>query len=243
MALRIGQVLNMPLDRLFQESKRLDPELPILMVCNSAYRSSLAAGIMQKLGFKHVANLEGGSQAWIEAGLPTLGSDSYSKPSPGIFVNLPERMSPEDLAGRIMDLPGTLDVVDIRPAWQFAEYHIPGSVNLPVHELMGNPAFLNDRRPLVIVCRDGSISAAIGGVLIQKSQRPIRYLSGGIMRYYDEIMRPRGIISDRMTPLTPSIPETPSGAFEKQPQIPKEAPPAPAKPETAPVKKKKSAGC
>ncbi|MBW2285907.1 MAG: MBL fold metallo-hydrolase [Deltaproteobacteria bacterium] len=173
MSLRIGDVLNMPLNRLFREAHRLDPSLPVLMVCNSAYRSSLAAGIVQKLGFEDVRNLEGGSQAWIDAGLPTYGAEASKKTSPGVFVNLPERMSPQDLARWITDLPGSIEVVDIRPAWQFAEYHIPGAVNAPVQDVMTNPVYLVGKRPLVIVCRDGSLSAAVGGALVQKSPRPV----------------------------------------------------------------------
>ncbi|MBN1106293.1 MAG: MBL fold metallo-hydrolase, partial [Deltaproteobacteria bacterium] len=79
MGLRIGDVLNLPIDRLFTEAKRLDPAMPVLMVCNSAYRSSMAAGVMQQLGFMDVRNLEGGSQAWIDAGLPTFGAASDQK--------------------------------------------------------------------------------------------------------------------------------------------------------------------
>ncbi|MFC1823512.1 rhodanese-like domain-containing protein [Thermodesulfobacteriota bacterium] len=243
MAVRIGNVLNLPLDSLFKESKRLDPSMPVLMVCNSAYRSSLAAGIMQKIGFKDVRNLEGGGEAWIKAGLPTYGaSTTSSSSSHGIFINLPERMSPEDLAKRLMDLPGSIDVVDIRPDWQYAEYHIQGSFNVPVQELLANPVYLNDKRPLIIVCRDGSISAAVGGALIQKTPRSIRYLSGGVMRYYDEIVRPKGIMSDRMSPASPSQTGTPSKRPELPSQTPQKAPPA-AAPKSAPEKRKKSAGC
>jgi rhodanese-related sulfurtransferase len=213
------------------------------MLCNSAYRSSLAAGIMKKMGFKDVRNLEGGSQAWIDAGFPTYGSDSAKKATtPGAYVNLPEHMSPEDLAKRLMDLPGTIDVLDIRPAWQFTEYHIPGSINVSVPELMGNPVYLSDRRPLVIVCRDGSLSAAVGGALIQKSPRPIRFLSGGVMRYYDEIMRPRGIISDRMTTGAPSGPALPSQKQDIKPEkVPEKSGPVPIPQGSGP--KKKRAGC
>lgn len=245
MALRIGHVLNLPLDRLFYEAKRLDPEMPLLMVCNSAYRSSMAGSIMQKLGFKDVRNLEGGGEAWITAGLPTYGAESSPQAATtGVYVKLPESMSPEDLAKRLMDLPGSLDVFDVRPGWQFKEYHIPGSVNVAVQELMGNPAYLNEKRPMVIVCRDGSISAAIGGVLVQNATRPIRFLSGGVMRYYDEIVRPKGILSDRMGPVAPAIPgpgPQPGGpGMTPQPQG-SGAPVAPAP--APPPPKKKSAGC
>jgi len=70
MALRIGTVLNLPLNHLSELSKKLDPNAPVVVVCNSAYRSSMAAGILERKGFKMPRNLKGGSQAWIEAGLP-----------------------------------------------------------------------------------------------------------------------------------------------------------------------------
>ena len=242
MGLRIGNILNIPLDGLLKGTGRLDPSMPVLMVCNSAYRSSLAAGIMQKLGFKDVRNLEGGSQAWIDAGLPTYGTDvSIKSSTPGIYINLPEHMSPEDLAKRLMDLPGTLDVVDIRPVWQFAEYHIPQSVNVVLQDLLSNPAYLSDKRPMVIVCRDGSISAAVGGALVQKTPRPIRFLSGGVLRYYDEIMRPKGIISDGIPSVAPTAPRAPS--IQPKPLSPgPEKIPKPSAP-PKPAVKKKSAGC
>ena len=41
-----------------------------MVVCNSAYRSSMGTGILERKGIKNPRNLEGGSQAWIAAGLP-----------------------------------------------------------------------------------------------------------------------------------------------------------------------------
>jgi rhodanese-related sulfurtransferase len=239
MSQRIGNVVNIPLNRLFHEAKRLDPSAPVLMVCNSAYRSSLAAGIMQKLGFRDVRNLDGGSQAWIDAGLPTYG-ETYPRKAPGTgaYVNLPERMSPEDLSKRLMDLPESIQVVDIRPEWQYREFHIPGSVNVEVSEVMGNPAYLADKRPLVIVCRDGYVSAAVGGALVQKSPRSVRFLEGGVARYYDVIMRPKGIISDGMAPPSGEPP-----AAAPSPSRSGTAPSDTGGPKKAPAVKKKSAGC
>jgi glyoxylase-like metal-dependent hydrolase (beta-lactamase superfamily II)/rhodanese-related sulfurtransferase len=72
MALRIGAVLNLPLTHLAELSSKLDPEQPVVVVCNSAYRSSMATGILERKGIKKSRNLEGGSQAWIEAGFPVL---------------------------------------------------------------------------------------------------------------------------------------------------------------------------
>jgi rhodanese-related sulfurtransferase len=46
MGLRIGNVLNMPLNKLFTDSKRLSKDMPVLTVCNSAYRSSMGAAVL-----------------------------------------------------------------------------------------------------------------------------------------------------------------------------------------------------
>ena len=70
MALKIGTVLNLPLNHLSELSGKLDPGAPVVVVCNSAYRSSMAVGILERNGFKTVRNLKGGSRAWIDAGLP-----------------------------------------------------------------------------------------------------------------------------------------------------------------------------
>ncbi len=70
MGLRIGNVLNLPLTHLAQLSSKLEPDQPVALVCNSAYRSSLATGILERKGFTKAVSLEGGSQAWIDAGLP-----------------------------------------------------------------------------------------------------------------------------------------------------------------------------
>lgn len=76
-ALRIGIVLNLPLNHLADLSKKLDPDAPVVVVCNSAYRSSMAAGVLERKGFKMPRNLKGGIQAWIESGLPV-----YEAPTP-----------------------------------------------------------------------------------------------------------------------------------------------------------------
>jgi hydroxyacylglutathione hydrolase len=79
MALRIGTVLNLPLTHLAELSSKLDSEQPVTLVCNSAYRSSMATGILERKGFKIAKNLEGGSQAWIKAGLPVYKGQETSE--------------------------------------------------------------------------------------------------------------------------------------------------------------------
>ena len=103
MALRIGTVLNLPLTHLAQLSSKLDPEQPVVVVCNSAYRSSMATGILERKGFMNARNLEGGSQAWMKEGLPVYEGEKTSEaglvPSKAVPKG-PSDEKPEDKAAK-----------------------------------------------------------------------------------------------------------------------------------------------
>ena len=49
----------------------LPPDRPLVVMCGSGYRSTIAASVLERAGFKHVTNLTGGMQAWKDAGLET----------------------------------------------------------------------------------------------------------------------------------------------------------------------------
>jgi rhodanese-related sulfurtransferase len=48
---------------------------PIVVVCNGGYSSTLSAANLSRLGFGQVADLIGGMQAWLAAGLPVSDPD------------------------------------------------------------------------------------------------------------------------------------------------------------------------
>jgi rhodanese-related sulfurtransferase len=50
------------------EAPSLDAE--VIVMCNEGYASSFAAATLQQLGFARATDLDGGFQAWREAGLP-----------------------------------------------------------------------------------------------------------------------------------------------------------------------------
>ncbi|MGC8660410.1 MAG: rhodanese-like domain-containing protein, partial [Desulfomonilaceae bacterium] len=71
-------VLNFPLTHLAELSSKLEPYEPVILVCNSAYRSSMATGILERKGFTKAISLAGGSEAWLDAGLPVIeGPESH----------------------------------------------------------------------------------------------------------------------------------------------------------------------
>jgi len=65
----ISGALHIPLQTLSQELSKIPKEQEIVITCGSGYRSSIAVSILEKNGFQNVASLNGGMQAWKNAGL------------------------------------------------------------------------------------------------------------------------------------------------------------------------------
>jgi hydroxyacylglutathione hydrolase len=180
-----------------------------------------------------VTSLAGGSEAWIDAGLPVYGAET-AIPAAGAGpvkreIRLADRMSADELRRLAKDLPGTFDLVDIRPADQFKDYHIPGARNADIAEVLNNPAYLTGAGPLILVDRDGSLAMQIAGILSQKTQRTIKALHGGLEAYWkDSGWKESG--KAVVAPAPPALPAAPA-----KPEAPKAEPPK--------APKKKSAGC
>jgi rhodanese-related sulfurtransferase len=151
-------------------------------------------------------------------------------------VRLAERMSADELRRLMMDLPDTFDVVDIRPPAHFADYSLPGAINVDVAELLNNPAHLTGAGPLIVVDRDGSLAMMVAGILSQKTQRTIKALYGGLETYWTESMT-AGFARSGTAPPT-MTPQQPAPKMATPPQMaPQPTPARPKKPA------KKSAGC
>ncbi len=158
MGLKIGTVLNLPLNQLSALSGRLDPSEPVVTVCNSAFRSSLAVGILERKGFKKVRSLEGGSEAWIQAGLPVIEPAKPVSAFPaGKQIRLPEPLSASALRTLIATPSAAFDLVDIRPTDQFSDYHIPGARNAGISGCPVRSRF-SDRSDSTHSGRSGRIS-------------------------------------------------------------------------------------
>jgi rhodanese-related sulfurtransferase len=201
----------------------------------------MALGILEQKGFTKATSLRGGSQAWIDAGYPVSGSDTQKSQAASVNdekreIRLPGRISPSELKSLILDLPGTFDLVDIRPPALYSDFYLPQSVNVNLADLLSSPAYLAGTGPLIIVDRDGTLSLIAAGMLFQKTKREIKALKGGLEAYW-ETSELQGVFktspSGQSRMDIPSPPAVPSPAT--QPGIPVE--PTPEKP------KKKSAGC
>jgi rhodanese-related sulfurtransferase len=63
-----------------RHEKITGPDQDIVVLCQSGYASSLAARSLRELGLARATDLEGGYEAWLEAGLPTTLSRSRVQP-------------------------------------------------------------------------------------------------------------------------------------------------------------------
>lgn len=242
--LRLGDVGNIPVTESARFAKTLAKDTPVLMVCNSAYRSSMAVGLAERQGFRDVASLDGGLDAWLEAGLPVKGRmvENAGKPlaetaRPGaglgqvLHLAMPEPIDPALLAKVLLEQPANYVVLDMRPAWQFAEWTVPGASNVAVDDLAGRIGGLPADARIVLVDRDGSLAfAAAGALMAQQPGRVLRALVGGVQRYY------RDIVLDGTAHAMPAREASSAGAG---------APAANAASTTAPrpTTKRRSAGC
>ena len=56
----------------FRNAELQDRDRPIITTCGGGGQASLAAKVLKDMGFKNVSILEGGTNGWKQAGLPTV---------------------------------------------------------------------------------------------------------------------------------------------------------------------------
>jgi rhodanese-related sulfurtransferase len=64
--------VNIPLNHLAERLEDVPANRPVLVHCAGGYRSSIAAGILQRYGRSNLTEMSGGLAAWEAAGLPVI---------------------------------------------------------------------------------------------------------------------------------------------------------------------------
>jgi rhodanese-related sulfurtransferase len=67
---RVAGSVSLPLNHLAERAGELPQDRPLLVHCAGGYRSSIAASVLQRLGFARVSEMAGGLAAWEAAQLP-----------------------------------------------------------------------------------------------------------------------------------------------------------------------------
>jgi len=68
----IAGAINVPLNHLAERIGEVPADRPVLVHCAGGYRSSIAAGMLQRAGRTNLTELSGGIAAWEAAGLPVV---------------------------------------------------------------------------------------------------------------------------------------------------------------------------
>ena len=71
-AVRVEGALNLPLSRLKELAGRLDPKVPVYLLCRSGSRAASAASQLKSLGHRDVFVVSGGLNAWMSSGKPVV---------------------------------------------------------------------------------------------------------------------------------------------------------------------------
>ena len=66
----VKNVINIPLGELEKQLSRIPKDKLVILACQSGHRSGEAFDTLKQRGFINIANMEGGMNAWVEAGLP-----------------------------------------------------------------------------------------------------------------------------------------------------------------------------
>ncbi len=69
----IPGAVNIPMDQIEARLDDLDRNLPIVLICQAGKRARMTAGLLESCQ-RQLSVLEGGTKAWIEAGLPVVAS-------------------------------------------------------------------------------------------------------------------------------------------------------------------------
>jgi rhodanese-related sulfurtransferase len=98
--------VNVPMEQIEVRLDDLRPDVPVVLVCQGGQRARIAAGLLVPFR-QDVAVLEGGTSAWIQAGLP-------------VVVSAKTRWSLERqvrLGAGVLVLIGTVLAVLVSPYW------------------------------------------------------------------------------------------------------------------------------
>ncbi len=80
-------------------------------------------------------------------------------------------------------------LLDVREPHEFAYCHITGSINMPMNQVLADPAKLDREQETVVICHHGMRSAQIANFLINQGFAKVINLSGGVAAWASQVDR------------------------------------------------------
>jgi rhodanese-related sulfurtransferase len=132
--------VNLPLSKLELNVYRMVPRRTtrIVLADGGEGTSERAAVKLKEFGYSNVAILDGGYPAWKKAGYEVFSGVSVEGKAFGEWMALQYKtptLTPEQVQQRITRGDKVL-ILDSRPANEYVNMNIPGSINVPVSELV-----------------------------------------------------------------------------------------------------------
>jgi hydroxyacylglutathione hydrolase len=69
---RIEGAVHIPMGEMLHHLDELPHHEPFIVYCTTGIRSQVVASLLQTMGYNNVHNLEGGIEAWKDAGLEAI---------------------------------------------------------------------------------------------------------------------------------------------------------------------------
>ncbi len=141
-----------------------EPGQPLILIGRDDEDAIEAAQLAAAVGLHTIGGyLAGGMTSWREDRLP---------------VERVQRITVEELRGE------DLQILDVRERDEWEAGHIPGSVNVPYHDIRALPDGIDATRPVAVICGSGQ-RAAVGASLMQRhgAAQVLHVVDGGVAAY------------------------------------------------------------
>jgi len=121
-------------------------------------------------------------------------SDAYRPDLLLLDVNSTDRfLTVDHIAERLIEGDPSILLVDVRPAYSFEEYHIPGSINIPLHEVLNDSlnAPLKQGNLDIVFYSNSSLTADQAWIVCRRNKMENQYvMQGGLNQWFENIMTP-----------------------------------------------------
>lgn len=153
----------------------LPPDRPLLLLSRDEEEAASASRQLFRIGYDGVQGfLAGGFPAWKEAGRPVAHHP---------------RIDAEELRRRLKAAAPSV-VLDVREAHEWAQGHIPGSLNIPVAALAARASEVPRGVPVYVHCAHGYRSSIASSLLEQAGFDQVVRISDGFERWENLSSRP-----------------------------------------------------
>jgi rhodanese-related sulfurtransferase len=169
----------------------------VVFACDGRVRATVTASWYRQMGFPNVYAVDGGTNAWVAAGL-ALAKGQASSESGGYDEGLQEELpfGYEQARARVESLSATAlqarlqsaqppVVIDVDTSREFSNGHVPGAQWVPRGwmELRIGEVVPNKATPLVVTCANGRHSVLAGATLKDLGYQQVAVLSDGMLAW------------------------------------------------------------